>query len=267
VTGLSIEGLQKTFFPGTVNEVKALQGIDLHLAPGEFVTVVGSNGAGKSTLLNSIAGVITPDRGRILLEGVDITRQSEVERARRIGRVLQNPLAGTAPSLTVAENLSLALARGRKRGLRWALNAARRRQFAEELAQLGLGLERRLDDRVGLLSGGQRQALSLLMATLQRPDILLLDEHTAALDPRAASLIADLTNRWVRQHRLTTLMITHNLEQAIRLGDRLIMMHEGRILFTVGGAEKHTLTIEGLRSAFERVRGEEFNYDRAVLAH
>lgn len=267
MTGLSIEGLQKTFFPGTVNEVKALQGIDLHLAPGEFVTVVGSNGAGKSTLLNSIAGVITPDRGRILLEGVDITRQSEVERARRIGRVLQNPLAGTAPSLTVAENLSLALARGRKRGLRWALNAARRRQFAEELAQLGLGLERRLDDRVGLLSGGQRQALSLLMATLQRPDILLLDEHTAALDPRAASLIADLTNRWVRQHRLTTLMITHNLEQAIRLGDRLIMMHEGRILFTVGGAEKHTLTIEGLRSAFERVRGEEFNYDRAVLAH
>ncbi|WP_374711937.1 ABC transporter ATP-binding protein [Symbiobacterium terraclitae] len=266
MTGLSIEGLQKTFFPGTVNEVKALRGIDLHLAPGEFVTVVGSNGAGKSTLLNSIAGVITPDRGRILLEGVDVTRQSEVERARRIGRVLQNPLAGTAPSLTVAENLALALARGRSRGLRWALNAGRRRQFADELAHLGLGLEKRLDDRVGLLSGGQRQALSLLMATLQRPDILLLDEHTAALDPRAASLIADLTNRWVRQHRLTTLMITHNLEQAIRLGDRLIMMHEGRILFTVGGAEKQSLTIDGLRSAFERVRGEGFNYDRAVLA-
>jgi len=267
VTGLTIEGLHKTFFPGTPNEVKALQGIDLTLAPGEFVTVVGSNGAGKSTLLNSVAGVITPDRGRILLAGTDITRQTEVERARRIGRVLQNPLAGTAPNLTVAENLALAIARGRPRGLGWALTAARRRRFEEELAQLGLGLERRLDDRVGLLSGGQRQALSLLMATLQRPDILLLDEHTAALDPRAAAIVADLTNRWVRQLRLTTLMITHNLEQAIRLGDRLIMMHEGRILFTVSGPEKQQLTIDGLRNAFERVRGEGFNYDRAVLAN
>ncbi|MEW8976821.1 MAG: ATP-binding cassette domain-containing protein [Symbiobacterium sp.] len=267
MTGLTIEGLHKTFFPGTPNEVKALQGIDLTLAPGEFVTVVGSNGAGKSTLLNSVAGVITPDRGRILLAGTDITRQTEVERARRIGRVLQNPLAGTAPNLTVAENLALAIARGRPRGLGWALTAARRRRFEEELAQLGLGLERRLDDRVGLLSGGQRQALSLLMATLQRPDILLLDEHTAALDPRAAAIVADLTNRWVRQLRLTTLMITHNLEQAIRLGDRLIMMHEGRILFTVSGPEKQQLTIDGLRNAFERVRGEGFNYDRAVLAN
>ena len=175
MTGLTIEGVHKTFFPGTVNEIKALKGIDLTLAPGEFVTVVGSNGAGKSTLLNSVAGVITPDRGRILLGGTDVTRLSEVQRAARIGRVLQNPLAGTAPSLTVAENLSLALARGRSRGLRWALTAAKRRMFAEELAQLGLGLENRLNDKVGLLSGGQRQALSLLMATLQRPDVLLLD--------------------------------------------------------------------------------------------
>ncbi|BAD42006.1 ABC transporter ATP-binding protein [Symbiobacterium thermophilum] len=267
MTGLTIEGVHKTFFPGTVNEIRALKGVDLTLAPGEFVTVVGSNGAGKSTLLNSVAGVIAPDRGRILLGDVDITRLTEVQRAARIGRVLQNPLAGTAPSLTVAENLALALARGRSRGLRWALTAARRRMFAEELAQLGLGLENRLDDKVGLLSGGQRQALSLLMATLQRPDVLLLDEHTAALDPRAAALIAELTNRWVRQHRLTTLMITHNLEQAIRLGDRLVMMHEGRILFTLSGPEKQGLTIEGLRQAFERVRGQEFSYDRAVLAH
>jgi len=265
VSGLTIAGLHKTFFPGTVNEVKALQGIDLTLAPGEFVTVVGSNGAGKSTLLNAVAGVIAPDRGRIALGGTDITRQSEVERAGRIGRVLQNPLAGTAPSLSIAENLTLALARGRSRGLRWAITAAKLKRFAEELASLGLGLEKRLQDRVGLLSGGQRQALSLLMATLQRPDVLLLDEHTAALDPRTAELIADLTNRWVREHRLTTLMITHNLEQAIQLGDRLIMMHEGRVLFAVSGPEKQGLTVEGLRTAFEQVRGEGFNYDRAVL--
>lgn len=266
MTSLTIEGLQKTFYPGTVNEVRALRGIDLSLQAGEFVTVVGSNGAGKSTLLNAIAGVISPDRGRILLNGEDVTRQGEVERARRIGRVLQNPLAGTAPSLTIAENLSLALSRGKPRGLRRAITPAKRQRFAEELTQLGLGLERRLQDRVGLLSGGQRQALSLLMATIQRPDILLLDEHTAALDPRTAALIADLTNRWVREHRLTTVMITHNLEQAIRLGDRLIMMHEGTILFHVSGAEKAGLTVDGLRAAFERVRGEGFNYDRAVLA-
>lgn len=266
MTSLTIEGLHKTFYPGTVNEVRALQGIDLTLEAGEFITVVGSNGAGKSTLLNAIAGVIAPDRGRILLEGEDVTRQGEVERARRIGRVLQNPLAGTAPSLTIAENLSLALSRGKPRGLRWAITPIKRQRFAEELTHLGLGLERRLQDRVGLLSGGQRQALSLLMATIQRPDILLLDEHTAALDPRTAALIADLTNRWVREHRLTTVMITHNLDQAIRLGDRLIMMYEGTILFEVAGADKQGLTVEGLRAAFERVRGEGFNYDRAVLA-
>ncbi len=265
MTHLQLEGLHKTFHPGTINEVKALQGIDLIMNPGEFVTVVGSNGAGKSTLLNAVAGVIAPDQGRVLIGGVDVTRQDEVQRASRIGRVLQNPMAGTAPSLTIEENLSLALARGRVRGLGRAVSPAKRVRFREELAHLGLGLEDRLQDKAGLLSGGQRQALSLLMATLQRPEMLLLDEHTAALDPRTASLIASLTDRWVREQKLTTLMITHNLEHAIALGDRLIMMHEGRILFEVVGPEKRTLTIDGLRTAFERVRGENFTYDRAVL--
>ncbi|HEY8348190.1 MAG TPA: ABC transporter ATP-binding protein [Symbiobacteriaceae bacterium] len=263
---LEIIGLQKTFFAGTPNETKALKGINLTLAPGEFVTVVGSNGAGKSTLLNAIAGVFPPDEGVIRLGGEDITRQSEVVRARRIGRVLQDPMVGTAPSLTVAENLALALARGQRRGLRWAVTSQKVRLFREELARLGLGLENRLNDKVGLLSGGQRQALSLLMATITRPEVLLLDEHTAALDPRTAQLIGDLTAMWVREHRLTTLMVTHNLEQAIRLGDRLIMMHEGKILFEVKGREKQELTIDGLRKAFTRVRREDFAYDRAVLA-
>jgi len=265
LTGLRLEGLRKTFYPGTVNEVKAIRGIDLELAPGEFVTVVGSNGAGKSTLLNLIAGVIIPDEGRIFIGSEDVTRQNEVQRARRIGRVLQDPKAGTAPSLTIQENLSLALSRGKRRGLRPAITAEKRDLFRKALAGLGLGLENRLLDRVGLLSGGQRQALSLLMATLQRPDLLLLDEHTAALDPRTAALIAELTDRWVRENRLTTVMITHNLEQAIRLGDRLIMMHEGQILFEVKGGEKRGLTVEGLRKAFERVRGEGFSDDRAIL--
>ncbi len=266
MASVQLQSVTKTFFPGTVNEMKALQGVDLTLQPGEFVTVVGSNGAGKSTLLNVVAGVIQPEQGSILLGGADVTRQTEVQRARRIGRVFQNPTAGTAPSLTVEENLSLALARGERRGLLWAVTGGKRRRLQEELVQLGLGLENRLTDKVGLLSGGQRQALSLLMATLKRPEVLLLDEHTAALDPRTAALIADLTARWVQQHRLTTLMVTHNLEQAIRLGDRLIMMHQGRIVLDMEGEEKASLTIEGLRAAFERVLGENFVYDRAVLA-
>jgi putative ABC transport system ATP-binding protein len=266
MSSLAISGLTKTFFPGTPNETRALQGIDLMLEPGEFVTVVGSNGAGKSTLLNAVAGVIRPDKGTIAIGGQDVTRQGEVQRARRIGRVFQNPMAGTAPSLTVEENLSLALARGGRRGLAWAVTPVKRRRFKEALFELGLGLEHRLQDKVGLLSGGQRQALSLMMATLQQPELLLLDEHTAALDPRTANLIAELTARWVEEHRLTTLMVTHNLEHAIRLGSRLVMMHQGKILFEVSGAEKAGLTIDGLRAAFERVRGEHFVYDRAILA-
>lgn len=263
---LRVEGLQKTFFPGTPNELRALQGVDLQLAPGEFVTVLGSNGAGKSTLLNAVAGVVAPDGGRIWLGEADVTRQGEVERAAQIGRVLQNPLAGTAPSLTIEENLSLALARGKRRGLGWAVNTGRRQRFREELAQLGLGLENRLGDKVGLLSGGQRQALSLLMATLTRPALLLLDEHTAALDPRTAELIAALTGRWVAEHRLTTLMITHNLEHALRLGDRLVMMHLGRIRFEWAGEERRRLTVAGLRQAFEQVRDEGFPTGQELMA-
>jgi putative tryptophan/tyrosine transport system ATP-binding protein len=266
MSSLEVKSLHKTFFPGTPNETKALQGIDLTLQPGEFVTVVGSNGAGKSTLLNAVAGVIRPDRGAILLGGADVTRQGETERSRRISRVFQNPMAGTAPALTIEENLSLALARGGRRGLLWAVTGAKRSRFQAELAQLGLGLENRLSDKVGLLSGGQRQALSLLMSTLNRPEVLLLDEHTAALDPRTANLIAELTARWVQEHKLTTLMVTHNLEHAIRLGDRLVMMHQGQVLFQVIGPEKANLTIDGLRAAFGRVRGETFNYDRALFA-
>lgn len=264
-SSLEIIGLHRTFFPGTPNEAKALQGINLTLAPGEFVTVVGSNGAGKSTLLNAVAGLFPPDQGSVRLGGEDISRQSEVARAGRIGRVFQNPLAGTAPSLTVEENLSLALSRGRRRGLRWAVTPQKTGRFREELVHLGLGLENRMGDRVGLLSGGQRQALSLLMATMTRPEVLLLDEHTAALDPRTAQVIGDLTAKWVTEQHLTTLMVTHNLEQAIRLGDRLIMMHEGKILFEVTGEEKRSLTIDGLRKAFSRIRHEDFAYDRAVL--
>jgi putative ABC transport system ATP-binding protein len=263
---LRIEGVEKTFFVGTPNETKALKGIDLTLRPGEFVTVVGSNGAGKSTLLNAIAGVVPPDRGSIWLGDTEITRQSEVKRASRIGRVLQNPLAGTAPSLTVEENLSLALARGARRGFGWAVTTTKRRRFADELSRLDLGLEKRLSDKVGLLSGGQRQALSLLMATLTRPEVLLLDEHTAALDPRTAELVAHLTSRWVAEYQLTTFMVTHNLAYAIRLGDRLIMMHQGRILFEVSGQEKAELTMEGLQRAFRQERGEDFTDDRGVLS-
>lgn len=266
MASVELRSVTKTFFPGTVNELRALQGVDLALQPGEFVTVVGSNGAGKSTLLNVVAGVLEPDQGSVLLGGTDVTRQGEVARARRIGRVFQNPTAGTAPTLTVEENLSLALSRGQRRGLLWAVTGAKRRRFREDLVQLGLGLEDRLLDKVGLLSGGQRQALSLLMATLRRPDVLLLDEHTAALDPRTAALIADLTTRWVAQHQLTTLMVTHNLEHAISLGDRLIMMHQGRIVLEMAGEAKASLTIDKLRAAFERVLGEHFVYDRAVLA-
>jgi putative tryptophan/tyrosine transport system ATP-binding protein len=265
MSSLEIQGLSKTFFPGTPNETRALRSIDLTLQPGEFVTVVGSNGAGKSTLLNSVAGLFQPDKGSIRLNGADVTRQSEVQRARRIGRVFQNPTAGTAPSLTVEENLSLALARGRRRGLGWAVSMGRRSQFRAELSRLGMGLENRLTDQVGLLSGGQRQALSLLMATLTRPEVLLLDEHTAALDPRTAQIIADLTSDYVAEHGLTTLMVTHNLEHAIKLGHRLIMMHQGQIIFAMSGPSKAALTIDGLRQAFGRVRGEDFVYDRAVL--
>jgi len=261
---LSIDAIDKTFFPGSVNERRALVGLALELDEGDFMTVIGSNGAGKSTLLNAIAGRIAVDAGEILIDGTRVNRLPEHRRARYIGRVFQDPMAGTAPDLTIEQNLSLALRRGQSRGLGRGVTRARRERFVEELRILELGLEDRLKVKVGLLSGGQRQALSLLMAGFTQPRILLLDEHTAALDPQRAHLVTDLTGRIVDAGGLTTLMVTHNMEQAIRLGNRLVMMHEGRIVFTADGETKQRLTVDSLLTEFGKVKGATFD-DRAML--
>lgn len=261
---LELSDVSKTFFAGTVNERLALREISLHLAPAEFVTVIGSNGAGKSTLLNIVAGALSPDRGTVRIDGTAVTRQPDYRRARSIGRVFQDPMAGTAPSMTIEENLSIAYSRGRRRGLRRGVTSHKRELFRAELASLELGLEDRLKTTVGLLSGGQRQALSLLMATFSEPKILLLDEHTAALDPTRAELVAGLTTAAVERHHLTTLMVTHNMEQALRLGTRLIMMHEGRIVVDIAGERKQRATVADLLGAFEQVKGAELD-DRTLL--
>ena len=261
---LSVDTVTKTFFPRTPNERIALAGISLRLEPGEFTTVIGSNGAGKSTLLNIVAGRLAPDEGAVRVEGRDVTRLAEHGRAAHVGRVFQDPLAGTAPDMTIEENLAIAYARGRRRGLRLGVTAAKRAFFREELASLELGLEKRLKMKVGLLSGGQRQALSLLMATFSRPKILLLDEHTAALDPQRAELITRLTTEAVERHHLTTLMVTHNMDQALRVGTRLIMMHEGRIVVDIAGQRKERATVQDLLRAFEQVKGAELD-DRTLL--
>ncbi|HIZ34902.1 MAG TPA: ATP-binding cassette domain-containing protein [Candidatus Ruania gallistercoris] len=261
---LELTGISKTFFAGTVNERLALREVSLQLEPAEFVTVIGSNGAGKSTLLNIVAGALSTDRGTVRIDGVDVTRQPDHRRARSIGRVFQDPMAGTAPSMTIEENLAIAHSRGRRRGLRPGVTKAKRELFRAELAALELGLEDRLKTTVGLLSGGQRQALSLLMATFSQPKILLLDEHTAALDPKRAELVAGLTTAAVQRHHLTTLMVTHNMEQALRLGTRLIMMHEGRIVVDIAGQRKQRATVADLLGAFEQVKGAELD-DRTLL--
>lgn len=261
---LVIDGIAKTFFPGTVNERRALADLSLKLEEGDFVTVIGSNGAGKSTLLNAVSGRYTVDRGRIEIDGRAVNRMKEYQRARYLGRVFQDPMAGTAPSLTIEQNLSLALRRGKPRGLGRSLSKGQREGFREQLAMLELGLENRLTAKVGLLSGGQRQALSLLMAGFTKPRILLLDEHTAALDPQRAALVTDLTERIVAQGRLTTLMVTHNMDQALKLGNRLIMMHEGRIVFEADEARKKTLTVAGLLDEFAKIKGATLD-DRALL--
>ncbi|GGD37709.1 ABC transporter ATP-binding protein [Microbacterium faecale] len=261
---LTIDGVSKTFFPGSVNERRALSGVDLRLEEGDFVTVIGSNGAGKSTLLNAVAGRLPVDAGRVEIDGTRVNRLKEHRRAKYVGRVFQDPMAGTAPDLTIEQNLSLALLRGRRRGLLPGVTKARRARFVEELATLELGLENRLKAKVGLLSGGQRQALSLLMAGFTHPRILLLDEHTAALDPQRAKLVTTLTGRIVEQGGLTTLMVTHNMQQALDLGNRLVMMHEGRIVFSADAETKRTLTVESLMAEFGKVRGATFD-DRAVL--
>lgn len=260
---LSIDSISKTFFPGTANERRALRDVSLHLSPGDFVTVIGSNGAGKSTLLNSISGRLIPDSGRIRIHGKDVTTQSEHKRARKVGRVFQDPMAGTAPNLTIEENLSLAYLRGKSRGLGLGLNSARRKVFIDELESLELGLEKRLGTKVGLLSGGQRQALSLLMAGFTHPDVMLLDEHTAALDPQRAELVTNLTKRIVEQGKLTTLMVTHNMAQALQVGNRLIMMHEGQIIFSAGAEQKAQLTVEDLMAEFAKIKGA--SSDRTLL--
>ena len=262
---LEIKEISKTFNAGTVNEKTALNGVSLTLNDGDFVTVIGGNGAGKSTLLNAVAGVWPVDQGSISIDGVDVTHLPEYKRARYLGRVFQDPMMGTAATMQIEENLALARRRGKPRSLRPGITAAEREEYRELLKSLNLGLEDRLTAKVGLLSGGQRQALTLLMATLQKPKLLLLDEHTAALDPKTAAKVLEVTDRIIRQERLTTLMITHNMRDAIAHGNRLIMLYEGRIAVDVSGEDKERLTVEDLLGMFEKVSGEQFASDRALL--
>ena len=252
---LKITNLQKTFNAGTINAKTALNGLNLELKDGDFVAVIGGNGAGKSTLLNAIAGVWKPDFGTIEIDSVDVTHMPEHKRAAFLGRVFQDPMKGTSPDMEIAENLAIAARRGTKRRLRWGVKKAEREQYKELLATLELGLEDRLSAKVGLLSGGQRQAVTLLMATLKRPKLLLLDEHTAALDPKTAAKVLELTDQIVQKNKLTTLMITHNMKDAIAHGNRLIMMHEGRIIVDVSGEEKKNLTVEQLLNLFSQASG------------
>lgn len=262
---LQLNQIFKVFNEGTPDEKVALDHVSLHLKQGDFVTVIGSNGAGKSTLMNMISGKLTPDLGEVFIDEKDVTGEKEHKRARLIGRVFQDPMAGTSPNMTIEENLALAYARTMKRGLRLGVTKKRRDFFKAKLETLHLGLEDRFQAKVGLLSGGERQALSLLMATFTEPKILLLDEHTAALDPSRAELITQLTKEIVEQYSLTTLMVTHNMQQAIELGNRLIMMDQGQIIFEASPEEKQTLTVEKLLKEFQRIRGEKMNSDRAVL--
>lgn len=262
---LELDQVTKLFNPGTPDEKVALFRINLSLRPGDFVTVIGSNGAGKSTLMNIISGVLEPDYGEVRIDGQAIHHLPEYRRSRWIGRVFQDPMAGTAPHMTIEENLAMAYARGKRRGLRFGVTRWKREMFREQLKRLGIGLEDRLKAKVGLLSGGERQALSLLMATFTKPKILLLDEHTAALDPARADLITRLTEEIIRELNLTTLMVTHNMEQAIRLGNRLIMMDKGRIILDIDEQRKKNLTVEELLGEFERVSGHKLTDDRVVL--
>ena len=262
---LEIRDIRKTFNAGTVNEKVALNGVSLHLAPGDFVTVIGGNGAGKSTLLNSVSGALEVDEGQILIDGVDVTHLPEYKRAKYIGRVFQDPMMGTAATMQIVENLALAARRGKVRGLGSGITAAERKGYVEQLAMLDLGLENRMTAKVGLLSGGQRQALTLLMATLQKPKLLLLDEHTAALDPKTAAKVLETTQRIVEKDNLTTLMITHNMRDAIAYGNRLIMMYNGRIAVDVSGEEKKKLTVEQLLELFSKASGSDEADDKLLL--
>ena len=263
---LKITGLEKTFEAGTINEKKALCGIDLTLSEGDFVTVIGGNGAGKSTLLNAIAGVFPIDKGHIFLGDQEITRLPEHKRARLLGRVFQDPMMGTAADMGLQENLALAYRRGQHRTLKWGITKMERAFFREQLLQLELGLEHRMGTKAGLISGGQRQALTLLMATLKKPNLLLLDEHTAALDPKTAAKVLELSDKIIAEHHLTAMMVTHNMRDAIRHGNRLIMMDSGRIILDISGEEKKRLTVEELLERFQQVSGAGMDNDRMLLS-
>ena len=263
---LNIVNVRKTFNKGTINEKKALRGVNLHLDEGDFVTIIGGNGAGKSTTLNMIAGVYPIDSGKIEIDGINISREPEYKRAKYIGRVFQDPMLGTAADMEIQENLALALRRGQKRGLSWGIKSEEKEIYHEQLKRLGLGLEDRMSSKVGLLSGGQRQALTLLMATLKKPKLLLLDEHTAALAPKTAAKVLELTNEMVTGEHLTALMVTHNMKDAIAIGNRLIMMNNGKIIYDVAGDEKKNLTVDDLLVKFSEAAGEELSNDRMMLA-
>ena len=263
---LELINVRKTFNRGTVNEKPALNGVNLHLKDGDFVTIIGGNGAGKSTTLNMIAGVYPIDQGKVVLNGENLTHMPEHRRARYLGRVFQDPMKGTAAGMELQENLALAMRRGKRRGLGWGVTKKEQAVYKEALAALGLGLEERMSAKVGLLSGGQRQALTLLMATLKKPDLLLLDEHTAALDPKTAAKVLELTDRTIAENNLTAMMVTHNMKDAIRMGNRLIMMHEGRVIYDVSGEEKKKLQVSDLLAKFEQASGGEFANDRMMLA-
>lgn len=262
---LKLEKVSKTFNLGTVNEKKVLHEINLELDEGDFVTIIGGNGAGKSTLLNMISGLYPMDSGIITLDGEDISLQPEYQRAKKIGRLFQDPMLGTAADMQILENLALAKRRGKKRGLAWGVTKEEKEEYRELVKSLGLGLEDRLTSKVGLLSGGQRQAVTLLMATLQKPKLLLLDEHTAALDPATSAKVLNLTEKIVNEQHLTALMVTHNMKDAIDIGNRLIMMYDGRIIYDVKGEDKKNLKVADLLRKFEEASGEEFVNDRMLL--
>lgn len=263
---LEIQDLHKTFNIGTINEKVALDGVNLQLNEGDFVTIIGGNGAGKSTTLNAIAGNWPVDRGKILIDGKDITRLSEHKRAAYLGRVFQDPMIGTAATMGIEENMAIAARRGERRSLRWGISKVQREAFRKKLAELNLGLEDRMGSKVGLLSGGQRQAITLLMAALKKPKLLLLDEHTAALDPKTAAKVLEISDKIIAENGLTAMMVTHNMKDAIAHGNRLIMMHEGRVIYDVSGEEKKKLHVSDLLAKFEEASGGEFANDRMMLA-
>lgn len=262
---LEIRNISKTFNKGTINEKKALDGVNLNLNPGDFVTIIGGNGAGKSTTLNAIAGAWYVDAGQIIVDGTDITRLPEHKRAVYLGRVFQDPMTGTASTMSIEENMAIAARRGERRGLRWGISKKEREEYKRQLRELNLGLEDRLSSKVGLLSGGQRQAITLLMAAARKPKLLLLDEHTAALDPKTAAKVLEISDKIIAEHGLTAMMVTHNMKDAIAHGNRLIMMHEGKIIYDVSGEEKKKLHVSDLLAKFEEASGDEFANDRMML--